>query len=274
MNHPMTTMLHGTVEMPMHGLGVFQTPDGDEVINAVDWALQDGYHLIDTATIYRNEQGVGEGIRRSGVDRDEVFVTTKLWNSDQGYESALEALDTSLELLGLEYVDLYLIHWPRPEHTEASWRALEQLQSQGRTRAIGVSNFKPHHLDQLMTTANVTPSVNQIELHPNLQQRETRAACAELGIVPQAWSPIKQGQILGDPVIVEIAERHGVTPAQAVLRWQLDEGIATIPKSVRRERIQENGDLFSFALADADIEAIRGLDIGDRIGPDPDTFKG
>jgi len=274
MNHPMTTMLHETVEMPMHGLGVFQTPEGDEVVNAVNWALEDGYHLIDTATIYRNERGVGEGIRRSGLARDEVFVTTKLWNSDQGYEPALAALDTSLELLGLDYVDLYLVHWPRPEHTEATWRALEQLQAQGKTRAIGVSNFKPHHLDQLMATAEVVPAVNQIELHPNLQQRDTRAACAELGIVPQAWSPIKQGQILDDPVIVAIARRLDVTPAQVVLRWQLDEGIATIPKSVRRDRIRENGDVFSFTLAQADLDAIRTLDIGDRIGPDPDTFEG
>lgn len=258
----------------MHGLGVFQTPEGDEVVNAVNWALEDGYHLIDTATIYRNERGVGEGIRRSGLARDEVFVTTKLWNSDQGYEPALAALDTSLELLGLDYVDLYLVHWPRPEHTEATWRALEQLQAQGKTRAIGVSNFKPHHLDQLMATAEVVPAVNQIELHPNLQQRDTRAACAELGIVPQAWSPIKQGQILDDPVIVAIARRLDVTPAQVVLRWQLDEGIATIPKSVRRDRIRENGDVFSFTLAQADLDAIRTLDIGDRIGPDPDTFEG
>lgn len=257
----------------MHGLGVFKTPDGDEAINAVSWALEDGYRLVDTAMIYRNEAGVGEGIRRSGLARDEVFVTTKLWNSDQGYDGALAALDTSLSLLGLDYVDLYLIHWPMPDHTEASWRALEHLQAAGLTRAIGVSNFKPHHLDQLMASADIAPSVNQIELHPNLQQRETRAACAELGIVPQAWSPIKQGQVLNDPVILSISRRLGVTPAQVVLRWQLDEGIATIPKSVRRDRIRENGDVFSFTLGDPDLDAIRALDVGDRIGPDPDTFE-
>jgi len=274
MNHPMTTMLHETVEMPMHGLGVFQTPDGDEAINAVYWALEEGYRLVDTATIYRNEAGVGEGIRRSGLPRDEVFVTTKLWNSDQGYESALAALDTSLDLMRLDHVDLYLIHWPNPELTVETWRALEHLQAQGRARAIGVSNFKPHHLDQLMSTANVAPAVNQVELHPSLQQHETRAANGELGTVTQAWSPIKQGRILDDPVIVLIAESLDVTPAQVVLRWQLDEGIATIPKSVRRERIRENGDVFGFTLSDADIEAVRALDIGDRIGPDPDTFEG
>lgn len=260
--------------MPMHGLGVFQTPDGEEVINAVNWALEDGYRLIDTAMIYRNETGVGEGIRRSGLAREEVFVTTKLWNSDQGYETTLAALDASLGLLGVDHVDLYLVHWPSPEHTEATWRALEHLQAQGLTRAIGVSNFKPHHLDQLMATAQIAPSVNQVELHPNLQQQETRAACAELGTIPQAWSPIKQGQILSDPVIGSIAQRLGVTPAQVVLRWHLEEGIATIPKSVRRDRIRENGDVFSFTLTEQDLDAIRALDIGDRIGPDPDTFGG
>lgn len=270
----MTTMLHETVEMPMHGLGVFKTPDGDEAINAVYWAFEEGYRLVDTATIYRNEAGVGEGIRRSGLPRDDFFVTTKLWNSDQGYESALAALDTSLDLLGLDHVDLYLIHWPKPQLTAETWRALEHLQAEGLTRAIGVSNFKRHHLDQLMASASVAPAVNQVELHPNLQQIDTRAANEALGTVTQAWSPIKQGQILDDPVIVSIAEGLDATPAQVILRWELDEGIATIPKSVRRDRIRENGDVFTFTLSDDDLEAMRSLDIGDRIGPDPDTFEG
>jgi diketogulonate reductase-like aldo/keto reductase len=270
MNHPMTTMLHGSVEMPMHGLGVFKASDGDEVIDAVTWALEDGYRLIDTASIYRNEEGVGEGIRRSGLPRDEIFVTTKLWNTDQGYESALTALDASLDRLGLDQVDLYLIHWPKPEHTAASWRALEHLRREGKTRAIGVSNFEPHHLDQLMADADVAPAVNQIELHPHLQQHDVREAGSALGTVPQAWSPIKQGQVLDDPTIVEIAETLEVTPAQVVLRWQLQEGIATIPKSVTRERITANGDVFGFTLDDDQMAAMRALDRGDRVGPHPD----
>lgn len=270
MNYPMTTALHGTVDMPMHGLGVFKSNDGEEVVNAVNWALDDGYRLIDTAAIYKNEAGVGEGLRRSGLPRDDVFVTTKLWNTDQGYDSALCALDASLERLGLEYVDLYLIHWPKPEHTADSWRALEHLQDQGLARAIGVSNFQSHHLDQLMETADITPSVNQIELHPHLQQHDVRDACAELGIVPQAWSPIKQGQILSEPAIVGISENHDVSPAQVVFRWQLQEGISTIPKSVKQHRIVQNGDVFSFELTPEEMDSMRSLDSGDRIGPHPD----
>ena len=268
----MTTTLHGSVEMPMHGLGVFKAPEGDETVNAVAWAIQDGYRLIDTATIYRNEASVAEGIRRSGIPRNEVFVTTKLWNSDQGYESALAALDRSLGLLDTEYVDLYLIHWPKPEHMADSWRALEHLRDQGMARAIGISNFNPHHVDQLITTANTAPAVNQIELHPHLQQHEARAAGDAIGMITQAWSPLKQGQMLTDPALVPIADRLGVTPAQVILRWQLQEGIATIPKSERRDRIRQNGDVFSFELTDSDMASIRSLDIGDRIGPDPDTF--
>lgn len=268
----MTTLLHGSVEMPMHGLGVYQSADGDEVVKAVQWAIEDGYRLIDTAAIYRNERGVGEGIRRSGIPRNEVFVTTKLWNTDQGYESALDACAASLARLGLDQVDLYLVHWPKPEHTADTWRALEKLHSDGVVRAIGVSNFEPHHIDQLMETASVAPSVNQIELHPSLQQHEARAASAAVGAVPQAWSPLKQARILDDPVIVAIAERIGRTPAQIVLRWQLDEGVATIPKSVTRARIAENSAVFDFSLSDEDVAAIRSLDSGDRIGPHPDTI--
>ena len=270
MNHPMTTKLHGSVEMPMHGLGVYQASDGEEVINAVAWALEGGYRLIDTASIYENEEGVAEGLRRSGLPRDEVFVTTKLWNTDQGYEPALRAFDASLERLGLDYVDLYLLHWPKPDLMADSWRALEQLQREGRTRAIGVSNFEPHHLEQLVASADVAPALNQVELHPHLQQQAVRAADDELGTVTQAWSPIKQGRVLDEPTIVEIAERLDVTPVQVILRWQLQEGIATIPKSVKRERIISNGDVFSFELTDSDMEAMRSLDRGDRIGPHPD----
>lgn len=256
----------------MHGLGVFKAADGEEVINAVQWAIEDGYRLIDTAAIYRNERGVGEGIRRSGIRRDEVFVTTKLWNTDQGYQSALDACAASLGRLGLEQIDLYLVHWPKPEHTADTWRALEKLRADGAVRAIGVSNFEPHHLDQLMETASVAPSVNQIELHPNLQQHDVRTASSAVGAVPQAWSPLKQARILDDPVVVDIARGVERTPAQVVLRWQIQEGIATIPKSATRSRIAENGAIFDFSLSDDDMAAMRTLDTGDRIGPHPDTI--
>lgn len=265
-------MLHGTVEMPMHGLGVFKTKDGDEVINSVLWALETGYRLIDTAMIYRNEEGVGEAIRRSGLDRDEFFVTTKLWNSDQGYDSARVAAGESLERLGLDYVDLYLIHWPKPAHTADSWRALETLQAEGRARAIGVSNFEPHHLDQLMEAATVAPSVNQIELHPHLQQGDARAANDALGVITQAWSPLKQAQVLGEQTILDLAAKHDRTPAQVVIRSQLQEGISTIPKSIKQHRIVENGDVFTFELDSEDMAAMRTLDKGDRIGPHPDDI--
>lgn len=266
----MTTMLHGTVEMPLLGLGTFKAPDGQAVTDAVVWALEAGYRMIDTAAIYRNEAGVGEGLRRSGLDRSDVFVTTKLWNTDQGYHSALDALDRSLTTLGLDHVDLYLIHWPKPEHTADSWRALEKARNEGLTRAIGVSNFEPHHLDQLMSTANVAPSVNQVELHPSLQQHEVRAADDALGTVTQAWSPLKQARILDEPEIVAIADRLDRTAAQIVLRWQLQEGLSTIPKSTTRSRIVQNGDVLDFSLSDDDMDTMRALDRDDRIGPHPD----
>jgi diketogulonate reductase-like aldo/keto reductase len=270
MNHPMTTMLHDTVEMPMHGLGVFQTPDGDDVKNAVIWAIEDGYRLIDTAAIYRNEVGVGAAVKESGIPRRELFITTKLWNSEQGYESGLRALESSLDKLGMEYVDLYLIHWPIGSKTEDSWKALEKLQSDGLTRAIGVSNFHSPQLDALMSRASVAPSVNQVELHPNLQQKVVVEANDRIGAVTQAWSPLKQARVLDDETLVRIAQQHGVTPAQVVLRWQLQSGIATIPKSVHKHRIIENGDVFSFELTDDDLMSISALDSGDRIGPNPD----
>jgi diketogulonate reductase-like aldo/keto reductase len=270
MKHPMTTLLHDSVEMPMHGLGVFQANDGDEVANAVTWAIEAGYRLIDTAAIYRNESGVGEGVRRAGVPREELFITTKLWNDEQGYESALSALDSSLERLGMDYVDLYLIHWPIASKIPESWRALEKLQADGLTRAIGVSNFHEPQLDALMAGASTAPGVNQIELHPNLQQRQVVAANDRAGIVTQAWSPLKQARVLGDETLARIADTNGVSTAQVVLRWQLQSGIATIPKSVTRERIIENGDVFGFSLSDDELSAIAAMDSGDRIGGNPD----
>lgn len=271
MNRIPTTMLHDTVEMPMLGLGVFQVKDGDEVRNAVSWAIEAGYWLIDTATIYRNETGVGEAIRSLGVPRDEVFITTKLWNSEQGYDSALVAIDASLERLGMEYVDLYLIHWPVPEKTAETWRALEHIQSEGLARAIGISNFQPHHVDQLMANANVTPSLNQVELHPNLQQKAVREANSAVGCLTQAWSPLKQAQVLSEETISAIADELDVTPAQVVIRWHLQTGIATVPKSVRQNRIRENADVFGFSLTLEQMAAVDALDNGDRIGPDPDN---
>ncbi len=264
------TLLHDSVAMPMHGLGVFQTKDGDEVRNAVTWAIEDGYRLIDTAAIYKNEKGVGEAVAASGVAREDIFVTTKLWNTEQGYETGLAALSMSLGKLGMEYVDLYLIHWPVAEKTSETWRAMEHLQSEGLTRAIGISNFEPHHLDQLMASADVAPSVNQVELHPSLQQADIRAANASVGCLTQAWSPLKRAQILSDPTIVDIAAANGATPAQVVIRWQLQLGISTIPKSVTKHRIEENRDVLGFVLNDDEMTSMAGLETGDRIGPHPD----
>jgi len=256
----------------MHGLGVYLTREGEEVTNAVQWALEAGYRLVDTAAIYRNEAGVGQAVRASGLERGDVFVTTKVWNNEQGYEGTIGALNASLGRLGFDFVDLYLIHWPNVDLMNGTWRAMEHLLAEGKTRAIGVSNFEPHHLDQLMTTATLPPSVNQVELHPNLSQTAVRRACAELGTLVQAWSPLKQGEVLVDPTITSIAADHGVTAAQVVIRWQVQHGIATIPKSVRQKRIIENGDVFGFVLDQSDMAAIDDLDRNDRIGPEPDVF--
>jgi diketogulonate reductase-like aldo/keto reductase len=256
--------------MPMHGLGVFKAQDGTEVREAVTWAIEDGYRLIDTAAIYRNERGVGEAIAASGIARRDVFVTTKLWNTEQGYETSLAALSDSLDKLGMDYVDLYLVHWPVPEETAQTWRAMEHLKAEGLTRAIGISNFEPHHLDQLMASAEVAPAVNQVELHPNLQQEDIRAANGAIGCVTQSWSPLKQGQVLTDPTILSIASEVGVTPAQVAIRWQIQSGIAIIPKSVTERRISENRDVFGFELTKGHMASISGMDDGDRIGPHPD----
>jgi diketogulonate reductase-like aldo/keto reductase len=267
---PTTTTLHETVQMPMLGLGVFKAQDGPQVRDAVTWALEQGYRLIDTAAIYRNERGVGEAIAISEVPRDEIFVTTKLWNTDQGYDMTLAALSESLERLGMDHVDLYLIHWPVPEKTEQTWRAMEHLHTEGLTRAIGISNFEPHHLEQLMAGASVAPAVNQVELHPHLQQTDIRAANAAVGCLTQSWSPLKQGLALTDPTILGIASGLNVSPAQVAIRWQLQSDIAVIPKSVTERRIRENRDVFDFALTEDHMASITALDRGDRVGPHPD----
>ncbi|WP_433259061.1 aldo/keto reductase [Streptosporangium sp. CA-135522] len=260
--------------MPQLGFGVFQVPE-DETARAVADALEAGYRSIDTAAIYGNERGVGQALAASGLPRDDLFVTTKVWNSDQGYDSTLTAFDTSLAKLGLDHLDLYLIHWPTPARDlyGETWKAMEKLLADGRVRAIGVSNFQPAHLTRLIEAAGVIPAVNQIELHPNLQQAELREFHARHGIVTEAWSPLAQAGVLEDPVVTEIAGRHGRTPAQVVLRWHVQLGNVVIPKSVTPARIRENIDVFDFALTDDDMKAIAGLNKGARIGPDPDTFN-
>jgi 2,5-diketo-D-gluconate reductase A len=269
-----TVTLNNGVTMPQLGFGVFQVPD-EETTAAVAGALRAGYRSIDTAAIYGNERGVGRALADSGIARDELFVTTKLWNSEQGYDTTLAAFDASLDKLGLDHVDLYLIHWPTPARDLYldTWRALEKLYADGRTRAIGVSNFQPAHLERLLGAASVVPAVNQIELHPGLQQAELREFHARHGIVTEAWSPLAQGAVLKDDAVTEIAAEHGKSPAQVVLRWHLQIGNVVIPKSVTETRIRENFDVFDFELGPQEIDALTALDRGMRTGPDPDTLN-
>jgi 2,5-diketo-D-gluconate reductase A len=268
-----TVALHDGVEIPQLGFGVFQVPP-EETRQVVEEALADGYRHIDTAAAYRNEAGVGEAIAAAGLDRDEVFVTTKLWNSEQGYDSTLAAFDKSLERLGLDRVDLYLIHWPMPTEDRYlnTWRAFERIHEEGRARSIGVSNFRVEDLERLEAEAEKLPTVNQIELHPSLQQADLRAWHADHDIVTEAWSPLARGARLDDDTIATIAAHHEKTPAQTILRWHLQIGNVVIPKSVTPERIRENIDVFDFELSEDDIAAIARLDAGERTGPDPATF--
>ena len=259
--------------MPGFGLGVYKVQEGDEVERAVYSALELGYRSIDTAALYGNEVGVGRAIRKSGVARREIFITTKVWNSDQGYEATRDAFSRSRERLGVDYVDLYLIHWPVPVKYLETWRALEDLYRDGAVRAIGVSNFQIHHLQDIARASRVVPTVNQVECHPFLSQVPLRQYCREHGVHLEAWSPLMRGgDILQNPVIQEIALAHGKTPAQVVLRWDLEHEVITIPKSVTAERIRENSDLFDFALSTEEVGRIDALNRDERIGPDPDTF--
>ncbi len=261
------------LSIPQLGFGVFQVPPA-ETQRAVSLALEAGYRHIDTAAAYRNEAGVGEAVRASGLPREEVFITTKCFNDDQGRAEARRAFEASLESLGMEYVDLYLIHWPVPAHDRYldTWRTFIDLNREGLARSIGVSNFKAAHLRRIIDETGVTPAVNQIELHPRLQQPDMRSLHEELGILTESWSPLAQGLVLDHPTITEIAEHHARTPAQVVIRWHLQLGLIVIPKSVTPERISENFDVFHFSLGDEEMGAIEMLDVGERTGPDPDTF--
>ena len=272
-NVPKITLNNG-IEIPQLGLGTWQSKEGEEVENAVQCALENGYRLIDTAKIYGNEEGVGRAVKNSGVAREDVFVTTKLWNDSHAYDDALRAFDDSLKKLDCGYVDLYLIHWPLPmegKYPEA-WRALEKLYADGKTRAIGVSNFTPQHLEELKKTSDLIPAVNQIELHPRLQQRETRDYCEAHGIAIESWSPLMHGgEAFEIPAIARAAQAHDKTPAQIILRWHIQSGFITIPKSVNPQRLRENIAVFDFSLSGDEMNAIVALDENHRFGADPNT---
>ncbi|NLS09447.1 aldo/keto reductase [Nesterenkonia sp. MY13] len=270
---PTITLNDGT-SIPQLGFGVWQVP-AEQAEEVVTHALQAGYRHIDTAAIYGNEDGVGAAIAKSGIPRDELYVTTKLWVSDFKAGSTHQALETSLQKLGLDAVDLYLIHWPSPadEKYLEAWKALEELQAKGLTRSIGVSNFLPEHLDRVAETGSVTPAINQVEIHPALQQREIQEANKKYGIATQAWSPLAQGAVFGDEPIVAAAEAHGVTPAQVIIRWHLQRGRILFPKSVTPARIEQNFDVFGFELTDAELDAIDALDRDERTGFHPAEFN-
>ncbi|HFR4149815.1 aldo/keto reductase [Bacillus cereus] len=270
------TVLNNGVEMPWFGLGVFKVEDGPELVEAVKSAIKAGYRSIDTAAIYGNEKAVGEGIRagikEAGISREDLFITSKVWNSDQGYETTLAAYEESLKKLELDYLDLYLVHWPVEGKYKDTWRALETLYKEKRVRAIGVSNFQIHHLQDVMKDAEIKPMINQVEYHPRLTQKELQAFCKEQGIRMEAWSPLMQGQLLDNETLQEIAEKHGKTTAQVILRWDLQNGVITIPKSTKEHRIIANADIFNFELTKEDMEKIDALNQNHRVGPDPDNF--
>jgi diketogulonate reductase-like aldo/keto reductase len=270
---PNATFNNG-VPMPMLGLGTYLSPPGDETKNSVIWALEAGYRKIDTASFYENEESVGAGLKESGVPRDQVFLTTKLWNTEQGYDNALEAFDRSRRKLDVDYVDLYLIHWPIKESFIDSWKAFEKLYADGAVRAIGLSNFEPKHIDELTRAAEVQPVLNQVELHPYLNQSHIRDHCRDNDIVVEAWSPIAKGGVTEDAEIRTIAEEHRKTPAQVTLRWELQHGVVVIPKSVHKERIRENMEIFDFELSSEEMERIDQLDNDGRLGPVPDEIGG
>ncbi|MEK4566720.1 aldo/keto reductase [Alkalihalobacillus sp. FSL R5-0424] len=278
----MTTHINETVtlnngkQMPWLGLGVFRVEEGSALVESVKTAVKKGYRSIDTAAIYANEAGVGQGIKEAleetGLRREDLFITSKVWNADLSYEDALQAYETSLEKLGLEYLDLYLIHWPVEGKYAGAWKALEELYNQGRVKSIGVSNFQIHHLEDLLKEASVKPVINQVEFHPRLTQKELLAYCQKHDIQLEAWSPLMNGELLEEELLKDIASKYGKTPAQVVLRWDLQHGVITIPKSTNEQRIAENADIFDFELSTEDMEKMDQMNQNRRIGPDPDQI--
>ncbi|WP_088044299.1 aldo/keto reductase [Bacillus sp. EAC] len=268
--------LNNGIEMPTIGLGVFQVEDGQIVVDSVKAAIRNGYRSIDTAAIYQNEEGVGQGIKEAleenGLSREELFITSKVWNADLGYESTLEAFELSLKKLGLDYLDLYLIHWPVEGKYVDTWKALETLYKNGKVKAIGMSNFQIHHLKDVMSNVEIMPMVNQVELHPLLSQVELREFLKENSIQVEAWAPLMQGQLFENETLLKIAKSHNKSIAQIVLRWHLQNGVVIIPKSIKEHRIQENADLFDFELSLEEMSEINALNQNHRVGPDPDNF--
>ena len=267
-----TVKLANGVGMPYFGLGVFKTNEGTEVENSVKWALESGYRHIDTAAIYENERGVGNAVKASGIPRNELFITTKAWNENQRNGTVMEGFEESLKLLQTDYVDLYLIHWPVKEKYAATWKIMEEIYLSGRARAIGVSNFLQHHLEDIFKIAEIKPMVNQVECHPYLVQQSLIDFCQAHNIVYEAWSPIMRGAVNDIPLFIELSEKYKKTPVHIVLRWDLQKGVVTIPKSVHKDRIESNADIFDFELSAEDIRRIDALDKNVRFGSHPDTF--
>ncbi|MGE7761327.1 aldo/keto reductase [Peribacillus sp. NPDC097895] len=267
-----TITLHNGVQMPQLGFGVFKVKNGNETVESVKKAIEVGYRAIDTAAIYENEEGVGQAISECGVPREELFITSKVWNTEQGYESTLQAFDDSLKRLGLEYLDLYLIHWPGKDKYLETWKALEKLYKDGKVKSIGVSNFHVHHLENLLANCEVKPVVNQIELHPLLTQVEIREYCAKHEIMVEAWSPLGRGNILEEPTINHIAKKHGKSSAQVLIRWHLQHEIVVIPKSITPSRIKENAEVFDFSLSLNEMNQIDALNKNERFGSNPDEL--
>ncbi|HZG83340.1 aldo/keto reductase [Paenibacillus sp.] len=268
-----TVTLNNGVKMPWLGLGVWRVEEGPTVEQSVAAAIANGYRSIDTAAVYGNEAGVGKAVRESGVKREELFITTKVWNADQGYDSTLRAYEASLERLGLDYVDLYLVHWPVKGKYRETWKALVKLYEDKRVRAIGVSNHHIHHLNDIIEDTGVVPAVNQVEFHPLLTQKPLLAYCNEKGIRMEAWSPLMQGNNLDHPTLVSLAQKYNKTPAQIVIRWDLQNGVVTIPKSTKEARIKENANVFDFELSAEDMQAIDAINENRRFGSDPDNFN-
>lgn len=272
-----TVELNNGVKMPWIGLGVFKVKDGSEAANAVTTAIKNGYRSIDTAFVYKNEEGVGQGIKEglkaTGLSRKDLFITSKVWNSDQGYETTLKAYSDSLNRLGLDYLDLYLIHWPVAGKYKDTWRALETLYKEKKVRTIGVSNFHIHHLEDLLKDAEIVPAINQVEFHPRLAQIALRQFCKTKEIQFEAWSPLMQGGLFDNAILKEISEKHGKSVAQVIIRWDLQNGVITIPKSIKEHRIIENSNVFDFTLTKEDLDQIDSLNEDSRVGSNPDNFN-